>query len=166
MEKAVAEQTQPIEEGLRRALAGMVRDCHTQLAQNFLQHRSSNLSNVGGAGVQAEVLPSFYIEPLDLTEGTSFINPTQISTNGQDLVQTRSDSGYGSVDPLLNHDSSEFLEDLSLPNNIDSFYNSTNDGNEIDGGSEIMSGPSDWATLMGNGQDFDFFSSCLQDKSM
>lgn len=157
LEKAVAEQTQPIEEGLRRALAGMVRDCHTQLAQNFLQHRSSNLSNVGGAEVQAEVLPSFYIEPLNLTDGSSFIDPRQNSTNGQDTSQTLSDSGYASIYTSINRNSSEFLEDLSLQDNIGPFYGSTNDGNEIDGGPEIMSGPHEWAALMGNGQNIDFF---------
>lgn len=162
----MAEQTQPIEEGLRRALAGMVRDCHTQLAQNFLQHRSSNLSNVGGAGVQPEVLPSFYIEPLNLTEGTSFFNPIHISTNGQNLLQTRADSGYASVETSLNRDSSETLGDLSLQNNMGSFYGPTNDGYDNDGGPEIMSGPSDWAALMGNGQNFDFFSNGLEDKPM
>ena len=166
LETAVAEQTQPIEESLRRALAGMVRDCHTQLAQNFLQHRSSNWSNVGGAGVPAQVLPSFYIEPLDLTEGTFFIDPTQISTNRQDISQIQSDSGYASVDTSFGRDSSEILGDLSLPNNTGSFYESINDGSGNDGGPEIMSRPSDWSALMGDGQNIEFFSNSIQDELM
>ena len=144
----------------------MVQDCHTQLAQNFLQHRSSNLSNVDGAGVQAEVLPPFYIEPLDLTEEISYINPTQISTNGQDTLQTQSDSGYASVDTLLNQDSGELHGYSSLQNNMDSFYGPTNHGYDSDGGPEIMPGPSDWAGLMGNSHNFDFFSDGLQDETI
>ena len=128
LETAVAEQTQPIEESLRRALAGMVRDCQTRLAQNFLRHRSSNAPSTGGAGVQAEVLPPFYIEPLSLAEDITSINPTQISTNASDRSQTHSDSGYASVDTSLNRNSSGLFADLRSQDNIGSLHDSTSHG--------------------------------------
>ena len=164
LETAVAEQTQPIEENLRRSLAGMVRDCQTRLAQNFLQHRSSNVSSIGGAGVQAEVLPSFYIEPLSLAEDITSINPTLISTNGRDRLQTHSDSGYASVDTSLNRNSSGLLADLHLQNNTGALHDSTSHGIEINGGSDFMPGSSGWPALMENNQDNNFFENGLCDE--
>ena len=163
LETAVAEQTQPIEEGLRRSLAGMVRDCQTRLAQDFLQHRSSNMPSTGGTGVQAEVLPSFYIEPLSLAEDIASINPTQISTSASDRSQTHSDSGYASVDTSLNRSSSGLPEDSRWQDNIGSLHDSTSHGIDINGGSDFMPGSSDWAVL---NEDNDFFGSGLCDESI
>ena len=164
LETAVAEQTQPIEEGLRRSLAGMVRDCQTRLAQNFLRHRSSNVSSIGGAGVQAEVLPSFYIEPLSLAEDIVSINPNQISTNGRDSLQTHSDSGYASVDTSLNRNSSGLFAGLRLQDHIGSLVDSTSHGIDVNGGYDVMPGSSDWAALMENNQDNKFFENGLCDE--
>ena len=144
----------------------MVRDCQTRLAQNFLQHRSSNMSSIGGAGAQAEALPSFYIEPLSLAEDIVSINPTQISNNGRDRSQTYSDSGYASVDTSLNRNSSELSADLSLQNNIGSLHDSTNHGIDINGGLDFMSGSSDWAALTENYQENSFFKDGLCDESI
>ena len=166
LETAVAEQTQPIEEGLRRSLAGMVRDCQTRLAQDFLRHRSSHVSSTGGAEVQAEVLPSFYIEPLSLAEDVISINPKQISTYGRDSLPTHSDSGYASVDTSLNRNSSGNLADLHLQNNIGSSHDSTSHGIDINGGSDIMPGSSDWTALTENNQDNTFFRDGLCDDFM
>lgn len=157
LETAVAEQTQLIEEGLRRALPGMVRECQTRLAQNFLRHRSSNMSSIDSAGVQAEVLPSFYIEPLSLAEDIVSIDPTQISINGHDRLQTHSDSGYASVDTSLNLNSSGPSADLRSQNSICSSHDSTCHEIDINGGSEYMAWFSDWETLMDNNQDNFFF---------
>ena len=142
----------------------MVRDCQTRLAQNFLQHRSSNVSSIGGAGVQAEVLPSFYIEPLSLAEDVISINPTQISNNGRDISQTHSDSGYASVDTSLNRNSSGHLANLHLQDNIGSLHDSTSHGIDINGGSDFMPGSSDWAALMEINQDNTFFRNSLCDE--
>ena len=148
---------QPIEEDLRRSLAGMVRDCQTRLAQNFLRHRSSNMASIDGPGVQAEVLPSFYIEPLSLAEDIISINPTQITTNERDRSQTHSDSGYASVGTSLIGNSSGDLADLQLQNNIGSLHDSNSHGIDIDRGSDFMPGSSDCAALMENNQDNNFF---------
>lgn len=94
LETSFAEQTQPIEESLRRALAGTVRDCHTRLAQNFLQHRSSNLDDTG---VQIEALPSFSIEPLNLTDENSCLDPNYVTNHEQGAPGPQTDSGYASV---------------------------------------------------------------------
>ena len=160
LETAVAEQMQPIEEGLRRSLAGIVRDCQTRLAQNFLRHRSSNVSSIGGAAaVQAEVLPPFYIEPLSLAEDIISINPTQISTNGHDGSQTQSDSGYASVDTSLNRNSSGLFADLRLQNdNLGSLHDSTIHGIDTNFDSDFVSEFSNWEALMGNNQDNNDFS--------
>ena len=163
LETAVAEQTQPIEEGLRRSLAGMVRDCQTRLAQNFLQHRSSNAPSTGGARVQAEVLPSFYIEPLSLAEDITSINPTQISTNASDRSQTHSDSGYASVDTSLNRNSSGLFADLRSQDNIGSLHDSTSHGIDISGGSDFMPEFSGWTALVDNDQDNNLFGNGLYD---
>lgn len=150
LETTVAEQTQPIEESLRRALAGIVRDCHTRLAQNFLRHRSSNL---GDAGVQIEALPSFYIEPLNLTEETSFFDPNYAMANGEGSLGPPTDSGYASVNRSLNHNSRDLLEDRSLRNDLGSFYGPSNDDNDIYNGNEIMLEDCDWAAILGKGDD-------------
>ena len=147
---------QPIEEDLLRSLPGMVRDCLPRLAQNFLRHRSSNVSSIGGAGLQAEVLPSFFIEPLNLAEDIISINPAQVSTNGRDRLQPHSDSGYASVDTSFIGTSSGDLADLQLQNNIGSLHDSTSHGIDINGGSDFMPGSSDWAALMENNQDNNF----------
>ena len=161
LETAVAEQTQPIEEGLRRALAGMVRDCQTRLAQNFLRHRSSSICS---AAVQAETLPSFYIEPLSLAEDIISINPMQISTNGHDRLQADSDSGYASMDISLNRNSSRLVTDLDLPSNTGSLHDYTSHGIETNGGSDFVPGYPDWAALMENNQANDFFGNSLGDE--
>ena len=166
LETAVAEQTQPIEDGLRRALPGMVRECQTRLAQNFLRHRSSNMSSIDSAGVQAEVLPSFYIEPLSLAEDIVSIDPTQLSINGHDRLQTHSDSGYASVDTPLNLNSSGPRVDLRSQNNTGSSHDSTTHGIDINGGSDFMPWCSDWVALMDNNQDNNFFRDSLGDESI
>lgn len=74
LETTVAEQTQPIEENLRRALAGIVRDCQARLAQNFLQHRSSTSDD---RAAQIDALPLFYIEPLSLADENSVVVQTE-----------------------------------------------------------------------------------------
>ena len=160
LETTVAEQTQPIEEGLRRALPGMVRDCHTRLAQNYLQHMSTN---IGGAEVQVEALPLFSIEPLNLSEESSFVSPGHIAINGQGAAQPRSDSGYAIVNTSLNQDSSGVLGDL---NNLGAFHGITNDGNDTDSGHDFTLGDHDWAALLGNNDNDDFFSNNLGDESM
>ena len=157
LETAVAEMTQPIEEGLRRALGGMVRDCQTQLVQNFLRHRSSNVSSIGGTEVPAEVLPSFYIEPLSLAEDIIPINPTQIPTNGHDRLQTHSDSGYASVDTSLNRNSSGLFADLHLQSDISSLQDTPSHGIDLNDFSDLLPGTSDWVMLMGNNQDNNIF---------
>src|SRR5271169_4932138 len=101
LETSVAEQTQPIEESLRRALAGIVRECHTRLAQNFLQHRSSDLDDTG---VQIEALPSFYIEPLNLTDENSFLDPNYGTTHEEGAPGIQTDSGYASVNQSFERD--------------------------------------------------------------
>lgn len=166
LETAVAEQTQPIEEGLRRALPGMVRECQTRLAQNFLRHRSSNMSSIDSAGVQAEVLPSFYIEPLSLAEDIVSIDPTQISINGEDRLQRHSDSGYASVDTSLNLNSSGPSADLRSQNNISSSHDSTTHGIDINSGSDFMPWFPDLVALMGNNQDNSFFGDSLGNESI
>ena len=166
LETAVAEQMQPIEEGLRRALAGMVRDCQTRLAQDFLRHRSSNLSSTGGAGVQAEVLPSFDIEPLSLAEDVVSINPTQISTDRLDRTQTHSDSGYSSMDTSLNCDSSGHSADLHLQDDMGSSHDSTSHGIDISRSSGLMPWSSDWTALWENNQDNSFFRDGLDDEGL
>ena len=105
LETSVAEQTQPIEESLRRALAGIVRDCHTRLAQTFLQHRSSNPDDVG---VQIGALPSFFIEPLNLTDENFFLDP-EYGTNHEQGAPSgpQTDSGYASANQSFERDSRE-----------------------------------------------------------
>ena len=133
LETSVAEQTQPIEESLRRALAGIVRDCHTRLAQNFLQHRSSNLDDTRA---QIESLPSFYIEPLNLTDENSLPKSDYGTSRGQGLVASQIDSGYATVDPVLGGHSGDVFGDWC------SFFG-TDDGTSI---------PFDWAATLGSGE--------------
>ena len=124
------------------------------------------MASIGDAGVQAEVLPSFYIEPLSLAEDIMSINPTQVSTNEHDRSQTHSDSGYASVDTSLIGNSSGHLADVQLQNNIGSLHDSTSHGNDINGGPDFMPGSSDWAALMENNQDANFFGNGFCDEFM
>lgn len=148
LETAVAEQTQPIEESLRRALAGIVRDCHTRLAQNFLQHRSSN---GGDVGVQIETLPSFYIEPLNLTDETFLYDSNYAMAHREGLSGPQTDSGYASINQPPNCDSGDVLQGQSQRNDLSSFFVPPNDGNEIYDGNEIMLEDCDWAAILGKG---------------
>lgn len=150
LEATVAEQTQPIEESLRRALAEIVRDCHSRLAQNFLQHRSSNL---GEAGVQIETLPSFYIEPLNLTDETSFFDPNLAMANVEGPIRPQTDSGYASVNQANYRDSGGDFEDQSMRNGSGSLNDSSNDINYICDGSEVTYQDWDWSAIMGNDYD-------------
>jgi len=163
LETSVAEQTQPIEESLRRALAGIVRDCHTRLAQNFLQHRPSNLNNTG---VQIEALPSFYIEPLNLTDENSFLDPNYGTTHEQRAPGPQTDSGYASLNQWLERDNRELLGDRSLQDGLGSFYGADDDGTSIHFGNQTMLEDCDWAAIVGNSNDDYVGSSGLRNESV
>ena len=105
LETAVAEQTQPIEEILRRALAGIVRDCQARLAQDFLRRRSANQGDTGL--LQIEALPSFYIEPLNLADETLLFDTEYTTPNQPRPSRPHTDSGYGSINQASNRDSGE-----------------------------------------------------------
>jgi hypothetical protein len=162
LETSVAEQTQPIEESLRRALAGIVRECHTRLAQNFLQHRSSDLDDTG---VQIEALPSFYIEPLNLTDENSFLDPNYGTTHEEGAPRIQTDSGYASVNQSFERDRRELLGDRSLQDGLGSFYGADDDGTNIHFGNQIMLEDCDWAAILGNSNDGYVGSSGLRNES-
>ena len=124
LETAVAQQTQPIEEGLRRALPDIVRECHSRLTHNFLQHRSSCQDM---AGVPIETLPSFYIPPLNLTDDNPFLNLGNVPSNGQETVNPPSDSGYASGTQSHTWNSRPPPAGATVPPDLDSFFNSAYD---------------------------------------
>ena len=124
------------------------------------------MSSIDSAGVQAEVLPSFYIEPLSLAEDIVSIDSTQISINGHDRLQRHSDSGYASVDTSLSLNNSEPSADLRSQNNIGSSHDSTCHGIDINDGSDFMPWCSDWVALMDNNQDNNFFRDSIGDESI
>jgi hypothetical protein len=99
LETAVAEQTQPIEESLRRALAGIVRDCQARLAQDFLHRRSATQGDNGLLPLEA--LPSFYIEPLNLADENLIFDTEYIMPNDPRPSRPHTDSGYGSINQAL-----------------------------------------------------------------
>jgi hypothetical protein len=150
LETSIAEQTQPIEESLRRALADIVRDCHTRLAQNFLQHRSSNLDDTG---IQIEALPSFYIEPLNLTDENSFLDPNYGNAQEQEPPGPRTDSGYASVNQSLERDSRELLGDQSLQDRLGSFYGANDNSTNTHSRNQTTLEDYDWAAILGNSND-------------
>lgn len=164
LETSVAEQTQPIEENLRRALAGIVRDCHTRLAQTFLQHRSSNPDD---AAVQIGALPSFYIEPLSLTDENSFLDPDYGTTHEQGAPPgPQTDSGYSSVsvNQSFGPDSRELgLRAPSLQDDdFGSFYGHDRDDvttNLHFGNQTTMLEDCDWAAILGSSSNDDYVES-------
>ena len=162
LETSVAEQTQPIEESLRRALAGIVRDCHTRLAQHFLQHRLSNLDDTG---VQIEALPSFYIEPLNLTDENSFLDPNYGTTHEQGAPGPQTDSGYASVNQSFERDSCELLGDRNMQDGPGSFYGADDDGTNPYFGDQAMLEDCDWAAILGNNTDDCVVTSGVRNKS-
>ena len=121
LETAVAQQTQPMEEGLRRALPDIVRECHSRLTQNFLQHRSSCQDM---AGISVETLPSFYVPPLDLTNENPFINLDNVHSHEQETVNPPSDSGYASGTQSHTWNRREPPTEATMPPDLDSFFNS------------------------------------------
>jgi hypothetical protein len=161
LETSVAEQTQPIEESLRRALAGIVRDCHTRLAQNFLQHRSSNPDDIG---IQIEALPSFYIEPLNLTDENSFLDPNYGTTHEQGAPGSQADSGYVSVNQSFERDSRELLGDRSWQDGLGSFYGADDDGTNMHFRHQTTLEDCDWVAILGNSNNDYGGSSGLRNK--
>ena len=129
LETAVAEQTQPIEESLRRALAGIVRDCQARLAQDFLHRRSANQGDAGL--LQIEALPSFYIEPLNLADETLLLDTEYAMPNNPPRSRPHTDSGYGSINQALNRDSGGLFRDQSLRNGASSSDDPFSDGNDV-----------------------------------
>lgn len=129
LETTVAEQTQPIEESLRRALAGIVRDCQAQLAQDFLYRRSANQGDSGL--LQIETLPSFYIEPLNLADETFLLNTECTMPNDPPPSRPHTDSGYGSINQAPNRDSGDLFRDQSLRNGGSSSDDPFSDGNDV-----------------------------------
>ncbi len=162
LETSVAEQTQPIEENLRRALAGIVRDCHTRLAQTFLQHRSSNPDD---AGVQIGALPSFYIEPLSLTDENSFLDPDYGTNHEQGAPPgPQTDSGYASVNQSFEPDSRDLgLGARSLQDDgLGSFYGADRDDvttNLHFGNQTTMLEDYDWAAILGSSSNGNYVGS-------
>lgn len=128
LETAVAEQTQPIEESLRRALAGIVRDCQARLAQDFLHRRSANQGDNGLLPLEA--LPSFYIEPLNLADET-LLFAEYIMPNDPRPSRPHTDSGYGSINQAIYRSSGDALEVQSLRNGTSSSEDPFSDGNDI-----------------------------------
>lgn len=124
LETAVAQQTQPIEEELRRALPDIVRECHSRLTQNFLQHRSSGQDL---AGISVETLPSFYVPPLDLINDNPFINLDNFHSHEQETVNPPSDSGYASGTQSHTWNSRPPPTEATRPADFDSFFNSAYD---------------------------------------
>ena len=163
LEATVAEQTQPIEESLRKALSGNVRDCQNQVFQNFSQHRSSNLDD---AGVQSEALPSFDIEPLDLTDESLFTNLNFNSNPGQEATRQHLDSGYASGNQSLDRDSSELLGDRSLQHSLGLFSGATSNGSDFLVGNELMLEDFDWAPESGKNDSDYFFNTELWNESV
>jgi hypothetical protein len=129
LETAVAEQTQPIEESLRRALAGIVRDCQARLAQDFLHRRSANQGDNGLLPLEA--LPSFYIEPLNLADETLLFDTEYIMPNDPRPSRPHTDSGYGSINQTIYRSSGDALEVQSLRNGTSSSEDPFSDGNDI-----------------------------------
>jgi hypothetical protein len=118
LEASVAEQSQPIEESLRRALASIVRDCQTRLARNFLRQRSSSPADMS---VQAKALSSFYIEPLNLSNEDSLFDSTSSFIDGSEVRAPQNDSGYSSPQPLSGSDAFEVSESQTEPNVTNTF---------------------------------------------
>lgn len=140
LENSVAEQMQPIEESLRRAPAGIVRDCYIRLAQNFLQHRSSNPD---APDVQVETLPSFYIEPLNLTDENCSPNHIYGDTYEQGVPGPQTDSGYESLGQLIEPNIQELLGDWNMPFGLDYPYGANDNGTGMQAGNEIILGDND-----------------------
>ena len=163
LETSVAEQTQPIEESLRRALAGIVRDCHTRLAQNFLQHRSSDLDDTG---VQIEALPSFYIEPLNLTDENSFLDPNCGTAHEQVAPGPQTDSGYASVNQSFERVSGELLGGRNLQDGLGSFHGADDNGTNTYFGNQTMLEDCDWATILGDDNDDHIGSTGVRNESV
>ena len=131
LEASVAAQTQPVEENLRRELAGMMRDCHTRLAQTFLQHRSPDTEF---SSDQIEALRNHYIEDPNLPDENSF--PAQdYSINHQHGAQVapQTDSGYGSLPRGFERDSRELAPGAwGVPEGNFIFLDHTGRGDAID----------------------------------
>jgi hypothetical protein len=128
LETAVAEQTQPIEESLRRALAGIVRDCQARLAQDFLHRRSATQGDNGLLPLEA--LPSFYIEPLNLADENLIFDTEYIMPNDPRPSRPHTDSGYGSINQALYRSSGDALEVQSLRNGTSSSDDPFSDCND------------------------------------
>ena len=120
LETAVAQQTQPMEEGLRRALPDIVRECHSRLTQNFLQHRSSGQDL---AGIPAETLPSFYVSPSDLINDNPFTTLDNVHSHEQESVKPPSDSGFASGTQSHPLNSRPPPTEATVPPGLDSFFN-------------------------------------------
>ena len=129
LETFVAEQTQPIEESLRRALAGIVRDCQDHLAQDFLHSRSANQGNAGL--LQIEAPPPFYIEPLDLADETLALDIEYTMPNDPPSSRPHTDLGYESINQASNRDSGDLFGDQSLWNGTSSSDDPFSDGNDV-----------------------------------
>ena len=123
LETTVAEQTQPIEESLRRTLAGIVRDSHARLAQNSLQHRSSNLSN---AGVPIETLP-IVLHRASESYGRDFFVRSKLHLGQREgSFGPQTDSGYDGSDS----------------------YGLSSNSKDVHNGNEIMLEDCDWAAIL------------------
>jgi len=129
LETAVAEQTQPIEESLRRALAGIVRDCQVRVARDFLHHRSANQDDAGL--LQIEALPFFYIKPLNLADETLPLDTEYTMPNDPPPSRPHTDSGYGSINQAPNCDNGDILGDQSLWNGACSSNDPFSDRNDV-----------------------------------
>lgn len=110
-----------------------MRDCHTRLAQNFLQHRSSKLDDTLA---QIESLHPFYVEPLNLIDENSLPESNYGTSHRQGALTSQIDPGYATVDPLIGGDSGDVFGDGS------SFFG-TDDGTSI---------PFDWAATLEGGE--------------
>ena len=143
LETSIAEQIQRIDASSRRALAGIVQDCQTRLAQSFLQHRSSNRDY---AGVLIGRLPSFHIEPLDLAADNPPLDPGYEAATEQGLPGPQTDPGHWNANNPFEPDSRElFGQDFP--------YSAINDGISIPPEGLTMPNDVDTAALFGNNDD-------------
>jgi len=150
LETTVAEQTQPIEESLRRALAGIVRDCQARLVQQFLHRRSANQGDA--RLLQIEALPSFYIEPLNLADETLLLDTEYTMPNDPLPSRPHTDSGYGSINQAHHYPFGYWsLRNGASPSNDprsdgnDVFHQNMEDGNMLE--------DCDWTTICGQFND-------------
>ena len=98
LEIRIAEQTQPIEAGLRRMIADIVRECQAQMARNFLHQRPPSSMNTR---VRVDDIPFLNITPLDSTDGDSFNTSKGLLTGEAHTQRLQVDTAFSSVERSL-----------------------------------------------------------------